>query len=312
LASLYQRWIKYGGKDYNLLEAVEIAYYGKTHLISPEMAVSQYQGIFKALLLKHQEATEEIESFPDIKEWSNGTMDTLFHTRKLSPAQAKAVGLMSGIYERQQELVKRTQWKAENLSREEAQQPPLTFDEWQSIPSFSVGIPRESWATGRMLQPGNYTTVCVETSKDPYYRKLTRMRHAFKDSIKKSEYKEPQSAADKDEEDNELFCKCSVCGVNSPESDMEHIWMHTSHKRPFWAWSARVRAREPNAEETTSPDASDTYKRKYNSLMTTLQKWSETPDASSAEIMKKMRALVKRRKVSETEWSIESPAITTK
>lgn len=311
-ATFNQRWVKYNDKDFSFLEVVEIAYFGKTHMIPPDVTVAQYEASFKALIQKYNETTEEIEGFPSIVEWSSGTMDTFFHNRQLTSAQNKAVGFMVVIYEKQQDIVKKAHWKQENIARQEAQQSALTYEEWLSIPNFAANISKKSWATGRLLPPGNYTTTVVESSKDPYYRKLMRLQHTIRDKFKQSEFKEPPSANEKDNEGGELFIKCSVCGKEGPETEMDHLYMHHSHKTNFWAWSSRVRSKEGTNDPEKPPVAvADlTIKRKYNSLLQTIQKWSEAPDSESLDIMKKMRGLVKRRKIGESEWIGDSPEST--
>jgi hypothetical protein len=173
--------------------------------------------------------------------------------------------------------------------RKKAQKPPPTNDECHTDLGSNDGASKQSWITGRMLVPGHYMPVYVESSLDPLYRRVLNQAHKARNAFK----------ADGTSEEKELLAKCAVCGVKGSESKMKTAHMHDHHQVSFWSWCARQRANN-DAEKTTEKEPEiTTFKRKYSNLVHTVREWAKAEDEESAQVLKKIKRFVQRRKCAE-------------
>lgn len=308
-AAFHHHWVKFRDRAYTFLEAVEIAYFDRSYRIDADMTVQEYKTAFSAIIVRLKETPREIRSFPHIPEWSEGTMVSLFHGKSLDTARSRAIGLLHDIYVNQQDIVRKTKWQQENKAREEAQQPPLTFEDWAIIPERTPSGPQPSWFTGVMLESHQQARVIVEGTNAPSYRRAMRLRakahEKFKNDAKKTEFKEPQSAIAKEEEEDEEEeeVKCAACGVNGMTDDMFSVHMHKKHKKRFWSWAFRLKGQQN--EESEEITELTNLKRTHNNLLQTIARWAQCPDDQSLEVLRKIKGMAKRRNLEPSD--VDSP-----
>ena len=156
--------------SFSVLEAVEIAYYGKTYGIIPELTTQKYQIIFENLILKYSQP-EEIQNFPVIPNWNAEFQDSMLNTlQQCQPQYSMALRIMFKIQQQQKKIKDNIALSIANNQRQAAQLELLTRDQWEDIKGDHLGEAKKSWITGNMLSPGNYQMVLVESSNHQDYR----------------------------------------------------------------------------------------------------------------------------------------------
>lgn len=307
-ATMYTPWINFRGTAYTVLEAVEIAEFGRTHKIPPEMTSEQYQVSFVALLSELGASEDEIQGFPKVIGWNQPTLNAILltlATRK--PHYARAFKTMFDIHSKQIQVANLKKWKEDNNLREAAGQHPLSFDDWLNLPTSSDG-PKESWITGNILPPHTYQMVPVEATGHDDYKTVIGIR---------SKIRAGWSKKTKDAESQEEVVKCVVCHEKDLVSAMDHPYMHKTHRVAFQKYTSRVRGKGANqddqgennnnnteiltppptpmmgVENTTNKRSRVDYKPKYDSVLQTISRWADLDDPE--EIAARVKEFKRRR-----------------
>lgn len=300
--TFYTSWIhfRYG---FTLLEAVEIAYFGRTHKIDPDLKVSDYASNFQSMLQSYLNTETEIRGFPNL-DMQPDAVNMLLGNKNLSQAQAKTIGVHREIHERLDSIDKRNRFKEDCKRRQIAGLHTVTYEEWLHNPSGDQNSAKESWITGQKLMPGMYTAVYVENTNSKHYRRITKLRNDIKKKFQPGELQKTPEGAIEEEDEKEPTVKCSVCSKQGTREEMKKVHMHAEHMKAFWAYAARSRAKDKEQtkdEETAEAQKEGILKRKYANLTNTIMSWAELED--SKEIAQRIKKWAKRRKINKSEVS---------
>lgn len=311
-ATFFFPWIKFRNSTYTTLEAVEIAYYGRTHRIDPDLTVTQFRTLFTSFLSQYESTNEELSPFPRVRDWNESMNNQLLNDLAQNQEQyAKSLGIMFVIHQRQEEITELNTWKQSNIKRGLAQQHPLDLDEWRQLPHIISGAPRVSWYTGRSLPASMYHLVSVENSLHPDYRKI--MREKNKNADRWTVPKQPSTEeVEEEEKEQEVPIKCDMCGEESAKKEFDTINIHKSHHSAFYSYAHRYRRGAGGKDQTSvkeeplivkPPDvvSEASYKRKFESLLQTVRRWGDHADD---EIVRKVKAYNKRKKIEEINNSV--------
>ena len=278
-STCYSRWIESNGRKMTLLEVVENSQFGGTHFALPEMNPTEHVSYFSMLLNNIKSTKKMLPGFPASIEINEGVASQYINYRQLPKPEAVAFGALKVIYSNQKETLKRDAFKKQNESREAASLPPLSFHEWEAVPA-SYDVPRESWLTGRKLNPGCYTTVIVESSNDPKYETIRRLRVNTK-----TKFLNPDANPTEESEfesrtiENTKTNNCAICQETIEKTDLKVLHVHKAHMGNFYTWATRKRQKGIKSSEE------DEYKMKYTKLINTIKKWAKEDD-DSEELLK--------------------------